>query len=144
MSFVVCPTRYVSRPFHTACLAAVILRDEQKGQKRPQTAVQSVFSKDVEEFIASIFESKLLTARNDGGQSEDESMKMFVGYAPTGARRLMGMDEDYAGFIHFLDSEPKLTVGDFGEAKLGLLRLSINLNPTMVAKVTSWTRSKYD
>ena len=71
-------------------------------------------------------------------------METLGSYAPTGARRLMGMDEDYAVFFHFLDSQPKLIVGDFYEAKLGSLRLSINLNPTMAAKVTSWSRSKYD
>ena len=120
------------------------MRDKQELQKRPQTTVQSVFSKDVEDFIASIFEGKLSTARNGGGQSEDESMKAFGSYVPIGARRLMGMDEDYAGFFYLLDSEPKLIVGDFDEAKLGLLRLSINLNPAMVSRVTSWSRSKYD
>ena len=54
------------------------------------------------------------------------------------------MDEEYEGFSQLLDSYPKLSVADFEEDKLGLLRLSINLNPAMVAKVTSWSRSKYE
>ena len=110
------------------------MRDKQELHTQPQTTVQSVFSEHGEAFIAGMF----------AGHPGDESMKTFGSYAPAGARRLMGMDEDYAGFFHLLDSEPTLIIGDFDEGKLGLLRLSINLNPAMVAKVTSWSRSKYD
>ena len=50
------------------------------------------------------------------------------------------MDEDYAGFFYLLDSETKFIVEDFDEGKDGLWRLSINLNPSIVARVTSWSR----
>ena len=95
-----------------------------------------MFSKYGKDFLANIFEGKPLSDRNGGGHIDSN--------APAGARRLMGMDEDYESFIQLLSSEPKIVVGDFDEDKLGLLRLSINLNPAMVAKVTSWSRSKYN
>ena len=80
--------------------------------------VQSVFSQDGEVFLGGIFVGKPLTARNGGGESGDEPMTNSGSYASTSARRLMRVD--------------------------GLLRLFINLIPAMVARVTSWSHSKYD
>ena len=129
---VVHPSCHVSRPFHTACLAAVIPKDEKELDRQAKTTVQSVFDQEGENILRSIIK---------GNMSSDNEISS---HASTGARRLMGMDEAYAGFFHILASEPKLVVGDFDERKLGLLRLSINLNPAMVARVTSWIRSKYN
>ena len=74
-----------------------------------------MFSKYGKDFLANIFEGRPLSDRNGGGHIDSN--------APAGARRLMGMDEDYESFIQLLSSEPKIVVGDFDEDKLGLLRL---------------------
>lgn len=65
-------------------------------------------------------------------------------YSQIAAHRLMGMDGEYADFCQLLKSKPYLVVEDFDERQLGLLRLSINLSPAMVARVTSWGRSRFD
>lgn len=132
------------RPFHTACLAAVIQRDERDRQWAAQTTLQSLFTNEGEKFLSKIFGSKDFSPGNANGQLGQESSMDFSSYSRVAARRLMGMDEEYTGFFRLLSLKPNLVVADFDEDKLGLLRLSINLNPAMVARVTSSGRSKYD
>lgn len=132
-----------TRPFHTACLAAIIPREEGERQQKRHTTLRALFSDEGEEFLSKIFGGKS-SSGNATGAAGNESSTDFDSSSRIAARRLIGMDEEYEGFSQLLDSHPKLSVADFEEDKLGLLRLSINLNPAMVAKVTSWSRSKYE
>lgn len=79
-------------------------------------------------------EAKLPSGGQDVGSSS---------HAWTAARRHLSMDESDEGIIRFLESAPQLRVQDFLEKNLGLLRLSFNLNPAMVASVSSWTRANW-
>lgn len=65
------------------------------------------------------------------------------GYAWSAARRLLGMEEADDKFITIVCLEPELKVEDFDEDKLGLMTLSFNLNPAMVARVSAWRRSSW-
>ena len=133
------------RSFHTACLVAVISREkgDHRRLQKPTTTLESLFDKEGNAFLLKIFEGND-SSGNAAEQPGGESSADFTSYSRAAARRLMGMDEEYTGFIQLLSSEPKLVVADFDEDNLGLLRLSINLNPAMVARVISWSRSKYD
>lgn len=73
---------------------------------------------------------------NTSGHPGYESSIDFTSDSRVAAHRLMGMDEECTGFFRLLKSRLLLEVGDLDEDKLGLLRLSINLNPAMVARVT--------
>lgn len=64
-------------------------------------------------------------------------------YSLAAARRFLGMDESDIKFTTVLRCKPDILVEDFDEEKLGLLRLSFNLNPAMVAKVMAWNRSMF-
>ena len=133
------------RPFHTACLAAIIQREEidQDQRRHTTTTLQALFNDKGEEFLSKIFGGK-----DSSGNATDAvrngSYVDFDSSSRITARRLIGMDEEYEGFSQLLGSQPTLTVADFEEDGLGLLRLSINLNPAMVARVTTWCRSKYE
>lgn len=65
-------------------------------------------------------------------------------YEMPAARRLLGMDESDDTILRILKSAPPLLLEDFDEDKLGLVGLSFNLNPALVAKISSWTRSCWD
>ena len=133
----------LTRPFHTACLAAILPRKENGQDQKGHTTLRALFSDEGEKFLSKIFGGKS-SSGNATGEAGGESSTDFDSSSRIAARRLIGMDEEYEGFSQLLDSYPKLSVADFEEDKLGLLRLSINLNPAMVAKVTSWSRSKYE
>lgn len=118
------------RPFHTACLLAVV-RDQ------PVTVrLADLFDDAGTKFIDSVLNGKRST--NPPGESVMDSNNFS---RATAGRRLMGMDEADEGFLQVLGSNPPLLVEDFDEDKLGLLRLSFNLNPAMVATVTAWRRA---
>lgn len=79
---------------------------------------------------------------SDSAESRD-SITDYNSSSRAAAGRLMGMDEAAGGFARVLGSDPKLLVEDLDEGKLGLLRLSFNFNPAMVARVTAWNRSQW-
>lgn len=84
------------------------------------------------------FRYKVLSAPGGG----DYSGKTQAALA-TRRRRHLSMDESGEGIIRFLEAMPQLQVQDFHEHNLGLLRFSFNLNPAMMASVSSWTRSNW-
>lgn len=79
-------------------------------------------------------EAKVPTGGHDAGSASHEW---------TAARRHLSMDESDEGILKFLTAKPQLRVQDFQEQNLGLLRLSFNLNPAMMASVSSWTRANW-
>lgn len=120
------------RPFHTACLLAVIR------EKSVELKLAEVFDNDGTKFIDHILTGKRST--DPAGESMMDSNSFS---RATAGRRLMGMDEADDGFLRVLGSDPPLLVEDFHEDKLGLLRLTFNLNPAMVATVTAWQRAQW-
>lgn len=87
--------------------------------------------------MKSIFGDLASSTRKGYGDNSNAS------YSQVTAHKLLGMDGEYEDFCQLLKSKPYLVVKDFDERHLGLLRLSINLNPAMVARVTSWGRSRF-
>ncbi|CAM9597767.1 unnamed protein product [Scytosiphon promiscuus] len=119
-------------PFHTACLLAVI-------RGRPgELKLVDVFNAAGTEFIDGVLSGTLSTDRTAESTPDSTSFSRAAA-----GRRLMGMDEADDGFLRVLRSDPPLLIEDFHEDKLGLLRLSFNLNPAMVATVTAWQRAQW-
>lgn len=81
--------------------------------------------------------------KSSSGVGIEETAAYSNSYSLAAARRLLGMDESDMSFSKVLDREPHILVEDFDEDKLGLLRLSFNLNPAMVTKVMAWNRSMF-
>lgn len=73
----------------------------------------------------------------------EETAAYSNSYSLAAARRLLGMDESDMKFGTVVSCKPDILVEDFEEEKLGLRRLSFNLNPAMVAKVMAWQRSMF-
>lgn len=113
------------RPFHTACLVAVARKTEDAG-----TLAHLYQTKGFE------FLSEMLTSKPSLNEDSNNPFRAE-------ARSLMGFEEAEEDFVQILSFTPDLLVEDFEEDKLGLLRLSFNLNPAMVAKVVAWKRSRW-
>lgn len=119
------------RPFHTACLVAVARKTEDTG------TLARLYETKGAEFLSDILNGQ----RSSNGDLG--STMAFNDSLRAEARRLMGFEEADEDFVQVLSFTPHLSVQDFDEDKLGLLRLSFNLNPAMVAKVISWKRSRW-
>lgn len=83
-------------------------------------------------------------AGDDSVRVASDGMHERNSYEMPAARKLLGMDESDYTMLRVLQSTPPLLLEDFDEDKLGLVGLSFNLNPALVAKVAAWTRSCWD
>lgn len=99
--------------------------------------------------LANLYETKgadFLSDMLNGKRSSDgdtDSMTDFNNTLRAEARRLMGFEEADEDFVRILGFTPDLMIEDLDEDKLGLLRLSFNLNPATVARVDAWKRSRW-
>lgn len=119
------------RPFRTACLVAVVKNTKDTG------TLFHLYETEGAEFLSGMLNGKR------SSNADPDSMTDSNNPSRAEARRLMGFEEADEDFVRVLSFTPDLLVQDFDEDKLGLLRLSFNLNPAMVAKVVAWKRSNW-
>lgn len=90
------------RPFHTACLAAVIQGDKHDRRWATKITLQSLFAKEGEAFLSKILGGNDSSSGSAADQPGNTSSIDFTSYSRIAACRSMGMDEEYTGFLRLL------------------------------------------